>query len=75
VFSLVSSWREEAVAGASFSGTKKRSGWLAACANRSKTYSIFGMGVGRKHAARWLFSQEKATLHAAQKVYMYSKNA
>jgi hypothetical protein len=33
------------------------------------------MGVDRKHDAKWIFSQEKATLHAAQKVYMYSENA
>jgi hypothetical protein len=27
-------------------------------------YSIFGIGVDRKHVLKWLFSKEKATLHA-----------
>jgi hypothetical protein len=38
-------------------------------------YSIFGIGVDRKHVLKWLFSKEKATLHALQKVYVYSENA
>jgi hypothetical protein len=38
-------------------------------------YSIFGIGVDRKHALKWLFSQEKAALYGSQKVYMYSENA
>jgi hypothetical protein len=38
-------------------------------------YSIFGIGVDQKHALKWLFSQEKATLYGSQKVYMYSENA
>jgi hypothetical protein len=38
-------------------------------------YSIFGIGVDRKHVLKWLFSKEKATLHAPQKVYVYSENA
>jgi hypothetical protein len=28
-------------------------------------YSIFGIGVDRKHDAKCLFPQEKGTLHAA----------
>jgi hypothetical protein len=52
------------------------------------SYSIFGMGVDRKHNAKWLFSQwgphgqvfvrgveVKATFHCPQKVYVYSENA
>jgi hypothetical protein len=31
------------------------------------------MGVNRKDDAKWLF--QKSTLHAAQKVYMYSEKA
>jgi hypothetical protein len=38
-------------------------------------YSIFGIGVHRKHELKWLLSKEKATLHALQKVYVYSENA
>jgi hypothetical protein len=38
-------------------------------------YSIFGIGVDRNRALKWLFPQEKATLHAPQKVYVYSGNA
>ena len=38
-------------------------------------YSTFGIGVVRNHALKWLFSQEKATLHSAQKIYMYSESA
>jgi hypothetical protein len=38
-------------------------------------YRIFGIGVDRKHTLKWLFSQEKATLHGSQKVYVYSENA
>jgi hypothetical protein len=38
-------------------------------------YSIFGIGVDRKHVLKWLFSKEKATLHALQEVYVYSENA
>jgi hypothetical protein len=37
--------------------------------------SILGITVDRKHAAKCLFPQEKGTLHAPQKVYMYSQNA
>jgi hypothetical protein len=33
------------------------------------------MGVDPKQDAKWLFSQEKATSQAPQKVYMYSENA
>jgi N-carbamoylputrescine amidase len=39
------------------------------------SWSIFGIGVDRKHALKWLFPQEKATLRGSQKVYMYSENA
>jgi hypothetical protein len=38
-------------------------------------YSIFGIGVDRKYALKWLFSQEKASLHGSQKVYVYFENA
>jgi len=38
-------------------------------------YSIFGIGVDRKHTLKWLFPQEKATYHGTEKVYMYSENA
>jgi hypothetical protein len=38
-------------------------------------YSIFGIGVDRKHTLKWLFPQEKATFHGTEKVYMYSENA
>jgi hypothetical protein len=38
-------------------------------------YSIFGIGVDRKHILKWLFPQEKATFHGSKKVYMYSENA
>jgi hypothetical protein len=34
-------------------------------------YSISGITVDRKQALKWLFSQEKATLHAPQEVYVY----
>jgi hypothetical protein len=37
-------------------------------------FSIFGIGVDRKHVLKWLFPK-KATLHALQKVYLYSENA
>jgi hypothetical protein len=33
------------------------------------------MGVDQKQALKWRFPQEKATLHALQKGYMYSGNA
>ena len=42
---------------------------------RSETYSIFGIGVDRKHILKWLFPQEKATFHGSKKVYVYSENA
>ena len=42
---------------------------------RISGYSIFGIGVDRKHVIKWLFSKEKATLHVLQKVYVYSENA
>ena len=38
-------------------------------------YSIFGIGVDRRQEAKWLFAQQKATLQAPQKVYVYSENA
>ena len=38
-------------------------------------YSSFGIGVDRKHALKWLFPQEKATFHRAQRVYVYSETA
>jgi hypothetical protein len=38
-------------------------------------YSIFGITVDRKQTLKWLFPQEKATLHAPLKVYVYSENA
>jgi len=38
-------------------------------------YSIFGIGVDRRQEAKWLFAQQKATLHTPQKVYVYSENA
>jgi hypothetical protein len=34
---------------------------------------MFGIAVDRKDPLRWLFPQEKATLHGAQEVYVYSK--
>jgi hypothetical protein len=37
-------------------------------------YSIFGIGIDRKHTLKWLFHQEKTTFHGSQKVYAYSKN-
>jgi hypothetical protein len=37
--------------------------------------AFFGMGIDRRHTLKWLFSQEKATLHGPQKVYVYSENA
>ena len=40
-----------------------------------RRYSIFGIGVDRKHLLKWLLSKEKATLHALQKVHVYSENA
>src|SRR5271166_1715873 len=42
---------------------------------RSETYSIFGIGVDRKHALKWLFPQGKATFHCCKEVYVYSENA
>src|ERR1039458_2423341 len=42
---------------------------------QSRPYSSFGIGVDRKHALKWLFPQEKATFHRAQKVYVYSETA
>jgi hypothetical protein len=47
----------------------------AASFMQSEIYSIFGIGVDRKHTLKWLFPQEKATFHGAEKVYMYSENA
>jgi hypothetical protein len=38
-------------------------------------YSIFGIGVYRRHYAKWLFPQEKVTFQCSQKVYVYSENA
>jgi hypothetical protein len=38
-------------------------------------YSIFGIGVDRKHEAKWVFPQEKATFDYSRKVYVYSENA
>jgi len=38
-------------------------------------YSSLGIGVDRWHALKWLFHQEKAPLHSAQKVYVYSETA
>jgi hypothetical protein len=38
-------------------------------------FSIFGIGVDRKHILKWLFPQEKATFHGSKQVYMYSENA
>jgi hypothetical protein len=40
-----------------------------------RAYSSFGIGVDRKHALKWLFHQEKATLHYTQKVFVYSETA
>jgi hypothetical protein len=48
---------------------------LAVPRGQAGDYSIFGIGVDRKHILKWLFSKEKATLHALQKVYVYSENA
>jgi hypothetical protein len=41
-------------------------GTIGLCGDAEKTlrmrgYSIFGIGVDRSHAAKWLFPQEKAT--------------
>jgi hypothetical protein len=30
-----------------------------------RSYSIFGIGVDRKHIAKWLFPQEKAIFHGS----------
>jgi hypothetical protein len=38
-------------------------------------YSIFGIDIDRKHTLKWLFPQEKATLHGTLEVYVYSGNA
>ena len=35
---------------------------------------MFGIGVDRKHDAKWLFPQEKDTFHRFEKVYVYSEN-
>jgi hypothetical protein len=43
--------------------------------DEQEPYSIFGIGVDQKHTLKWIFSQEKATFHGSQKVYVYSKNA
>jgi thermostable 8-oxoguanine DNA glycosylase len=43
--------------------------------SETRDYSIFGIGVDRKHILKWLFPQEKATFHGSKKVYMYSENA
>jgi hypothetical protein len=64
-------------------GIEDTPAWL-----RSKSYSIFGIGVDRKHALKWLFHPRgprkqvlvcgvrvKATFHGPQKVYVYSENA
>jgi hypothetical protein len=40
-----------------------------------RDYSVFGIGVDRRNAAKCLFHQEKGTLKSAQKVYIYSENA
>jgi len=55
---------------------------------RSFSYGIFGMGVDRKHEAKWLFPfrgprgqvfvggvEVKATFYCSRKVYVYSDNA
>ena len=42
---------------------------------KSEGNSIFGITVDRKQTLKLLFPQEKATLHAPLKVYMYSENA
>src|ERR1035437_2031301 len=36
---------------------------------------MFVIGVERKHDAKWLFHQEKATFHCSKKVCVYSENA
>jgi hypothetical protein len=41
----------------------------------SADYSIFGIPVDRKHVLQWLFSQEKATLHALHQDHINSENA
>ena len=38
-------------------------------------YGSFGIAVVRKHALKWLFHREKATLHDTRKVYVYSETA
>ncbi len=38
-------------------------------------YSSFGIAINRKHAFKWLFHQEKVTLHCTQKVYVNSETA
>jgi hypothetical protein len=38
-------------------------------------YSIFGIGVDRKHTLKWFFPQEKTTFRGSEKVYVYSENA
>ncbi len=38
-------------------------------------YSSFGNGVDRRHTLKWLFNQEKATLHQPQNVCVYSETA
>ncbi len=38
-------------------------------------YSSFGIGVDRKHVAKWRFPQENGTFRCSQKVYVYSEIA
>ncbi|MGB7742973.1 MAG: hypothetical protein WBL41_09465, partial [Terracidiphilus sp.] len=38
-------------------------------------YSSFGIGVHRKHTAKWHFHQENATFKRSQKVYVNSETA
>jgi hypothetical protein len=49
---------------------------MTAIADRDPSgYSFFGMGVGRKHTLKRLFSQEKTTAHGSQKGDVCSENA
>jgi hypothetical protein len=38
-------------------------------------YSNFGIGVDRKHTAKWRFPQENGTFRCSQEVYVYSEIA
>ena len=53
--------------------TEKRWNDFCSRCNEYSDYSSFGIAINRKHAFKWLFHQEKATFHCAQKVYVNSE--